>query len=903
MQSLLPKVQVTDKGNDMKNLLFTLLLFISLGANAQMSQLTGGSGTLDGGSGGGGGGGGGGISTVLGTINQVTVVGGGATVTLSTPQDINVGASPTFVSGTFTGLLPSAYVRTDASSGLSSVVSIPFSDVTGIVPVAQGGSGLDASSAANGTFLIGNGSGFDLNVVSGTANQVIATPSAGGLTLSAPQDIHVGASPTFVSATFSGVLPSEFIKTDGASGLTSVSSIDLTTDVSNILPSANGGIGLDGSGAANGTFLIGNGTGFDLNVVSGTANQVIATPSAGGLTLSAPQDIHIGASPTFVSATFSGVLANEYLKTDGASGLTSVSSIPLSDLTGILPQDQGGTGFDAVASALDGQLLIGDTGTGFVSATVTGTLNQVAVTNGAGSITLSAPQDIHAGASPTFVSATFSGVLPSEFLKTDASSGLTSISSIDLTADISGVLPIANGGTNSSTALNDDRILVSSGGSIVEAAALTDGQLLIGSTGAAPVVANLTGTSNQVNIANTSGTVTFSLPQDIHTGASPTFLAASLGNIDVVGNVISSTNLNGNITMTPNGTGAVVISSDLQVSGDFITVSSSVMNVDNATIAVNVNGNQAAADVNDAGLIIVMSDATNSTIHYDSTLTSKFAAGDIGSTSEIVTVSDAQSITNKTLIQVDNLSLNGNTLSSSAGDIILDPTGNINFPDLTASLPLQLDASNNVIAAAIDFTNLTGIVPQDQGGTGLDASALANGEIFIGNGSGFVSATVTGTLNQVNVTNGAGSITLSAPQDIHVGASPTFVSATFSGVLANGFLKTNGASGLTAVASLDLTTDIGSSILPVANGGTNSSTALGNGRVLHSNSSGIVENSALKTDTTSAALDIDSTVGAFMPPRMTTGQRDALTAAAGMVLYNATINQLQYYNGTIWLSY
>ncbi|MGB5032447.1 MAG: hypothetical protein WBO76_10055, partial [Saprospiraceae bacterium] len=55
---------------------------------------------------------------------------------------------------------------------------------------------------------------------------------------------------------------------------------------------------------------------------------------------------------------------------------------------------------------------------------------------------------------------------------------------VGLTTHISGVLPITNGGTNSSTALNNNRIIVSTGGSIVEAAALTNGQLLIGSTGA-----------------------------------------------------------------------------------------------------------------------------------------------------------------------------------------------------------------------------------------------------------------------------------------------------------------------------------------------------------------------------------------------------------------------------------
>lgn len=96
-------------------------------------------------------------------------------------------------------------------------------------------------------------------------------------------------------------------------------------------------------------------------------------------------------------------------------------------------------------------------------------------------------------------------------------------------SDVSGVLPVANGGTNSSTALNNNRIMVSSGGAIVEAAALTNGQLLIGSTGAAPVAANITqGATASVTITNGPGSLTLDTIQDIRVSASPTFVNATL---------------------------------------------------------------------------------------------------------------------------------------------------------------------------------------------------------------------------------------------------------------------------------------------------------------------------------------------------------------------------------------
>jgi len=51
----------------------------------------------------------------------------------------------------------------------------------------------------------------------------------------------------------------------------------------------------------------------------------------------------------------------------------------------------------------------------------------------------------------------------------------------------------------------------------------------------------------------------------------------------------------------------------------------------------------------------------------------------------------------------------------------------------------------------------------------------------------------------------------------------------------------------------------------------------------------------------SAALEIDSTAKGFLPPRMTTAQRDAITnPATGLFIYNTSTNQLNFYNGTSW---
>lgn len=51
---------------------------------------------------------------------------------------------------------------------------------------------------------------------------------------------------------------------------------------------------------------------------------------------------------------------------------------------------------------------------------------------------------------------------------------------------------------------------------------------------------------------------------------------------------------------------------------------------------------------------------------------------------------------------------------------------------------------------------------------------------------------------------------------------------------------------------------------------------------------------------TSAALSVQSTTGAFLLPRMTETQRDALTAANGMIIYNTTTDNVDAYEAGSW---
>ncbi len=53
----------------------------------------------------------------------------------------------------------------------------------------------------------------------------------------------------------------------------------------------------------------------------------------------------------------------------------------------------------------------------------------------------------------------------------------------------------------------------------------------------------------------------------------------------------------------------------------------------------------------------------------------------------------------------------------------------------------------------------------------------------------------------------------------------------------------------------------------------------------------------------SAQLDVTSTTTGFLPPRMTSAQRNAISAPdAGLEIFNTTVSQTQVYNGVSWVS-
>jgi len=309
--------------------------------------------------------------------------------------------------------------------------------------------------------------------------------------------------------------------------------------------------------SANDTFVL-------LAATQTLTNKTLTSPTINGATLASNPTI---INPTITNATntadyllpslvtndtFALLAATQTLTNKTISGASNtVSHVSLTGATGILPVANGGTNSNTAltnncimvsntgeiveaANLTNGQLLVGSTSAPPVAATITAGTN-IGVTNGAGSIGIGLTGVVAVANGGTNSSTALNNnsiIVSSSGKLVEASAltngqllvGSTSAAPVaaaltagtnvavtngagSITVGLTGTVGVGNGGTNSSTALNNNCLIVSSSNKIVEAAALTNGQLLIGSTSAAPVGAAITAGSG-ISVTNGAGSIT-----------------------------------------------------------------------------------------------------------------------------------------------------------------------------------------------------------------------------------------------------------------------------------------------------------------------------------------------------------------------------------------------------------
>ncbi|MAV16644.1 MAG: hypothetical protein CMG08_07610, partial [Candidatus Marinimicrobia bacterium] len=186
-----------------------------------------------------------------------------------------------------------------------------------------------------------------------------------------------------------------------------------------------------------------------------------------------------------------------------------------------------GSGTDAITATAvltDGQLLIGDNSGDPTIGTLTGTTNQITVTNGAGSITLSLPQSIHTDADVEFDSVTLDDLTATRLVATDGSKKLVSSDLNNWVAGTSNQITVTDDADGTIT-LSTPQNLDTSADVTFDSVTLDDltASKLSGTDGSKKIVSiNLddfvAGTTNRITVTDdTDGTITLSTPQDIHT--------------------------------------------------------------------------------------------------------------------------------------------------------------------------------------------------------------------------------------------------------------------------------------------------------------------------------------------------------------------------------------------------
>lgn len=177
----------------------------------------------------------------------------------------------------------------------------------------------------------------------------------------------------------------------------------------------------------------------------------------------------------------------------------------------------------------------------------------------------------------------------------------------------------------------------------------------------------------------------------------------AVDNLDLNGNTISSTDTNGDINLTPDGTGLNVLANaqitNVTASRAVVTDASSNLNesVTTATELSYVSGVTSAIQTQlDAKIDDLAGASTdNAIVRWDG------VGGDAIQDSSVL-VSDVDAITGVTALTVDNMTLDGNSLVANSGVLTLSPA---------AGSVLQLDDSNVTVDGGV--VSVTGDVTVD----------------------------------------------------------------------------------------------------------------------------------------------------------------------------------------------
>jgi Repeat of unknown function (DUF5907) len=603
-----------------------------------------------------------------------------------------------------------------------------------------------------------------------------------------------------------------------------------------------------------------------------------------------------------------------YIKGNGVNNMNAVTSIPASDITGLIKKvngtfpDQNGN-----VSISFGRVSSGDLNS--KPSNGTGTNGDIYVVSGDATSTNNGRTFIYDGS--------VWNEITSNLAATDArylqlAGGTLAGNLIIPTNNSITLTDLPNNGTDAVNKNYVDASVV--GASIPDASSGTKGKLQLAGdlsgTAVSPTVATVGGSAaadiNTATLLANGATNLNTRNTLVKRDASGNF-SANLISANLVGNATSST-LAGNISATSNSTltslqnlatvGTITAGT---WNGNTISVANGGTGATSLTGYLKGNGSSSFSAVNSipasdiTGLITKVNGITpdpsgNVSLSFgrvSSGILSSRPSNGTGTNGDFYVVSgDATSTNNGRTFIYDGSTWNEITSNVSATDArylqLAGGTlnGNLVIPNtkkitLTDQPILGTDAANkNYVDASISSasSNATSTntanatVKRDASGNFSASSISAN---LLGN------ATTATTAGNITATSNT---TLTSLQNLNtVGTIATGVwNGTTIAVANGGTGSTNGSI-------------TGSSALSFTAGGTNQNVSLspsGTGKIVLNGNVGI----GTASPNSSAALDVSSTTQMFYPPRMTTAQRDLISSpSTGGVIYNTTLNKLQVY--------